>query len=82
MSPVSNGIVLNATKFNLHKGGACNAYYVPEIWDSYSGSAEDSGLLGWSCVVGPVLPEVSKVTFTTLDFKLSSCSVCCMLYLG
>jgi len=58
--------MLNASKFNLHKGGAYNGYYVPEIWGSYSGAAEDSSLLGWSCVVGPVLPEVSKVTFTTV----------------
>lgn len=58
--------MLNASKFNLHKTGACNAYYVPEIWGSYSGAAENSSLVAWSCVVGPVLPEVSKVTFTTL----------------
>jgi hypothetical protein len=58
--------MLNALKFNLHKGGACNAYYVLEIWGSYSGAPEDSSLMGWSCVVGPLLPEVAKVTFTTL----------------
>ena len=58
--------MLNASKFNLHKGGACNSYYVPGIWFSYSGAAEDSVLMGWCCVVGPVLPEVSNVTFTTL----------------
>lgn len=58
--------MLNATKFNLHKGGACNAYYVPEIWRSYSCAAEASSLMEWSYIVGPVLPEISKVTSTTL----------------